>query len=190
MKRQEVLLNLTLLTVIGALVYTILQAENQEEELIAPVEVASAVERNGDDAPGGTETPYTRERDVYRSFGTKPLFKALITPTPTPPPATPTPTPTPNIHEATANLKVTGILGGVAYVEPKKPDPELFPNGILEMTPGATLELPVGKGGERKRLTLRTVDEQSNPDNPSATFELEGTSELKVLRMFEDPAPQ
>ncbi len=187
MRRQEVLLNLTLLTLIGALVYTILQSGSQDDDLLESMTVASVTEK--EDSPGGTETPYLPERDVYNSFGKKPLFKALITPTPSPTPPPPPPAPTPNIHEATANLKVTGIMDNVAYVEPKKPDPEVFPDGVREMKAGDTLMMPVGKSGEKRQLTLKTLDEITNPDNPSATWQLDGTTEEKVLRMFDDPAP-
>lgn len=187
MKRQEFLVNLTLLTLIGALVYTILQSDSPDEDLTPPDNLVAAVTEGGAGSESGrTETPYVRERDVYRSLGTKPLFQALITPTPPPPTPTPTPTPTPDINVATANLKITSVMDGIVIVEPKKPDPRLFPDGLREMRVGDTLAVDVGKG-EMKTLTLKQADDKTNPDNPSAVFALEGSTELKVLRMFDDP---
>ena len=187
MKRQEFLVNLTLLTLIGALVYTILQSESPNEDLTPPDKLVLAVTEGtlGGDS-GRTETPYVRERDVYRSLGTKPLFQALLTPTPPPPTPTPTPTPTPDINVATANLKVTSVMDDIAILEPVKPDPRLFPDGLREVRVGDTLVVDVGKG-EMKTLTIKQIDDKTNPDNPYIVVTLEGSTELKVLRMFDDP---
>lgn len=186
MNRQEFLINLTLLTLIGALVYLIVWGDVNNDDLVEPVRVARATEAETEEG-GLTETPYVRERDIYKSFGNKPLFQPLITPTPTPPPPTPTPTPTPDINAATANFRASMIMDGIVMLELRKPDPA-FPNNMVEMKVGDSVAVDVGRG-EKKTLTLKSIDEKTDPYNPAATFTLEGTDQLKVFRMFEDMAP-
>lgn len=99
-------------------------------------------------------------------------------------------------ENSSAALDVSGLrdgtpvprtLGGVAYLEPRRPDPDLFPDGMLELRPGNAFPVETGNAG-RKTLTLVSVDETTDPDNPAVTFALEGSSEVKRLRLFEEPA--
>ena len=62
----------------------------------------------------------------------------------------------------------------------------------FDMKVGDTREIDVGKG-LMKTLTLKAVDEVTNPDSPTATFGLQDTLAIRVVPMGNDvnaaPAP-
>src|SRR5688500_6134842 len=98
MKRQEFLLNFTLLIVIGALVYKTYEARQEPDTLEALAQEVPAKPPKAKgakkDTPPETETSYeVASAGDGGSFGKRDLFRALLTPTPTPTPTPPPPPP-------------------------------------------------------------------------------------------------
>ncbi|AXA36420.1 MAG: hypothetical protein D6691_07305 [Candidatus Hydrogenedentota bacterium] len=185
MNRQELLLNLFLLTLIAAL--TLLIMENREEEIDLYVPTVKA-----SDLPPPPETTFdVREAmQKYPTFGNKPIFQAIITPTPTPPPPTPTPTRTPDVNAIFAAWKLMSVDEGEATIEDRsktQSDPE---HAVFTLRVGQTMPVEVERG-VFKNAILKRVDAAS--DNPSITLGLEGIPDQKILRMFDEAqsgAPQ
>lgn len=174
MNRREVLTNLVLLTIIGCLAFLIYEAGNQE---LPDLEVAT---EQTDGSKPDTETSYDAKLadQKYPKFGGQPLFVAIFTPTPTPPPPTPTPTKTPDIQKALAPWVLIGTDPGEVTIEDKsKKEDNIFVIKVNETR-------PVQAENEVKNAKLIKVDHLA--DNPSATFELEGTSDKKILKLFSD----
>ncbi len=178
MNRQEILLNLTLLTIIVALALLIM--ENRQEEVEVTVPPVTKIES----APE-VETTYDPQiaAQKYPNFGVKPIFQALLTPTPTPPPPTPTPTRTPDINAIFASWKLMSVDTGEATFEDRakaKSDPE---NAVFTLRIGQAMPVEVERGVFKNAILMR-VD--ANSDNPSVTLGIDGIPDKKVLRMFEE----
>lgn len=191
--RTEALLNLTLLATIAGLTFTIFAGPAEEALNTVEADAAGSTGGGGGTAgrrgkPAGPETPYDDKRDRYRSFGAKDVFKAILTPTPTPPPATPRPTPTPDVNAATARYKIEGIMDAEVTLKDNKAPADSESGGILQIKAGAVLDVDLGPPHGVKKLTLKKVDEQTNPDNPAAVFSLEGTTAERRMGMFDAPA--
>lgn len=184
MNRQEILLNLFLLTLIAALALLVL--ENHEEEVdirVPPVAKSTPLPE-----PETIYDPHVAQQK-YPNFGAKPIFQALLTPTPTPPPPTPTPTRTPDVNAIFAAWKLMSVDSGEATFEDRsktQSDPE---HAVFTLRIGQSIPVEVERG-VFKNAILKRVDDKS--DNPSATLGLEGIPDVKVLRMFEESpgAPQ
>lgn len=193
MNRQEVLLNLTLVTVIGALAFSIYDSQNQGVDLpVAPV-VANNTTANADEEMGEedeeapeNETTYARAAadSPYTNVGQKDIFRSLVTPTPSPPPPTPSPTPTPDINKALGAWQVLSVYQGVATVQDNNLMKANSENAIWDMKLGESRPVDVG-GGQLKAATLKSVNESL--DLPTATFGLEGTSAERTMRMGDEP---
>jgi len=176
MTRQEFLLNLVLLTIIGALAY-VMVTEEPEVEIVVP---AAASETP---APPKTETEYLQAGKVkYPEFGNKNIYVAILPPTPVPPTPTPTPTPTPDIHGALRTWRLMGILDDEISIEDKAKanDPE---HQFFNMKQGETRPVDAGKG-QVKNVRIKSIDAES--DNPSVTFEMDDTFETHVLKTLDD----
>lgn len=179
MNRREIIINLLLLIVIGALAYFIFSSDQRTPEQL---EVTATPAANDGKVPPTTETTYNpvEGNRKYPKFGEKPLFQALITPTPTPTPPPPPPTKTPDIEKALANWKLQAVDPGEATVEDKaKREDNVFSMKVGESR-------PVQAGDQAKNVTLVKVDDKA--DNPSATFGLQDTTDQKTLKMFEEGA--
>jgi hypothetical protein len=184
MNRQEILLNLTLLTIIAALALVILESGEEVVDLTVPP--APKTEKVSE-----TETSYDPQiaQQKYPNFGQKPIFQALITPTPTPPPPTPTPTRTPDVNAIFASWKLMSVDVGEATFEDRsktQSDPE---HAVFTLKIGQSVPVEIERG-VFKNAILKRVD--ANADNPSATLGIEGIPDQKILRMFEEAtgAPQ
>lgn len=184
-RREELLLNVTMMTAaLSLLVFLVLGP--MPEDLSVPDTKRPESDTPNVVAPRVAESMYNPELDNYKSMGKIPVFRALLTPTPTPPPPTPRPTPTPDINAGLGKFKVQGIMDGVIILE----DPEKARNGapdaIVEWKAGEVRQLDSGRG-ETRAVKLEKVDETTDPSNPQAVFSMEGTTEKKTLRMFEQP---
>ncbi|MGC8840397.1 MAG: hypothetical protein ACP5QZ_02945 [Candidatus Sumerlaeaceae bacterium] len=178
MNRQEILLNLFLLTVIVALAVLIL--ENHDEEVTVDIPPTAKLS-----SPPPQETTYDPQvaQQKYPHFGEKPIFQALLTPTPTPPPPTPTPTRTPDINAIFASWKLMSVDVGEATFEDRsktQSDPE---HAVFTLRIGQSMPVEVERG-VFKNAILKRVDAQS--DNPSVTVGIEGIPDQKIMRMFEE----
>jgi hypothetical protein len=181
-RREEILLNITMLTAALSLLIFILLGPVPED---MAVPVASRSENRRTERPGQTETPLPpTAADRFMEVGRVPLFRALLTPTPTPPPPTPRPTPTPDISAGLAKFKVQGIMDGVVMLEDPEKSKTGAPDALIEWKPGEVRQMDSGRG-ETRPVKLEKVDEVTDPSNPTATFSMEGTTEKKVLKMFE-----
>ncbi|MBX7245893.1 MAG: hypothetical protein K1X53_10365 [Candidatus Sumerlaeaceae bacterium] len=178
MKRQEILLNLTLLTAIGALTFLIFsEGEDLPSLPSAPANLAS-----NSGVGSKTETSFVpaATSKKFDDFGNKEIFRAIMTPTPTPPPATPKPSPTPNISVVLGNWKLSSVDGGEATIEDKtkanNPDGAFFTMKVGEAHP-----VEVDKGVMGKAV-LKKIDESG--DTPSVSFELDpSTGEVYKISM-------
>lgn len=180
MNRNEILLNLLLLVIIGSLAYLVLESGQDEEHMVGSSNVAVRPKDKADKS----ETDYNpaAAQAKYPNFGKKAIYQALLTPTPTPPPPTPPPTKTPDISQALGAWKLLSVMDGEATIENKATkDPE---QSMIQMKVNDTRQVTVGN--ETKIVTLKRADE--NSDNPSATFSMEGTTDEKTLKMFDDAA--
>ncbi len=180
MNRQEILLNLFLLTLIVAL--ALLTLENHEEEVSVDIPPAAKLA-----TPPPSETTYDPQmaQQKYPNFGEKPIFQALLTPTPTPPPPTPTPTRTPDVNAIFASWKLMSVDVGEATFEDRsktQSDPE---HAVFTLRIGQSMPVEVERG-VFKNAILKRVDAAS--DNPSVTIGIEGIPDQKILRMFEEAA--
>jgi hypothetical protein len=185
MTRQEFLLNLALLTIIGALAY-VMVSQGPDEVTDVPV-VASATP-----VPPKTETEYLQAGKVkYPEFGNKNIYVAILPTIPPPPPPPPSPAPTPDIHTALKPWRLMGILDNEVSIEDKSKanDPE---NQFFTMKKGDSRPVDTGKTG-LKNVRISALDAES--DNPSVTFEMDETSEKHILKTLDDgsggaPAPE
>jgi hypothetical protein len=180
MNRQEILLNLFLLTLIVALALLILENHDEEIDIAVPPTARKV-------AAPGNETSYDVQvaQQKYPHFGDRPLFQALLTPTPTPPPPTPTPTRTPDINAIFASWKVMSVDVGEAVFEDRsksQSDPE---HAVFTLRVGQSVPVEVERGVFRNAI-IRRID--ANSDNPSVTIGVEGIPDQKTLHMFEEPA--
>lgn len=178
MRRQEILLNLFLLTVIGCLAYVILTPAPQEE--LRPIKIA----KNDTENPG-SETAYNPQKaaETWKKFGINPIFQALLTPTPSPSPTTPAPTPTPQIGRFIGTWHLMGIIEKEAAIEDTAKTQKDPDNATFQMKIGDTKAVTNEKG-ETHTVTLEKMDEES--DNPSVTFGMDGTTDKHTLRMMQD----
>jgi hypothetical protein len=181
MNRQEILLNIALLTVIGALTLFIFEGYDTDVDVQAPTVVKS-------DLPPAPETSYDPDLAMrkYPTFGEKAVFQAIITPTPTPPPPTPTPTKTPDINTVFAQWRLMTVDANEVTFEDKsktQTDPE---NSVFMLRVGQSRPVEVEKG-VFKNAILKRMD--ANSDNPSATLRIEDLPDEKTLKMFEEAAP-
>lgn len=261
MKRQEILLNLTLLVIIAALVYLIYESKEAprklEELQVRPAAAESVDAIDGDDdeamqaagddsvddesedaagtddetsvdtdeagtaddAPPGSETVYAAKQGARKrgtdtvssdegaasgrevadaggaaeaganrggQFGTRNLFRALLTPTPTPTPPPPTPAPTPDIGKALGGWRLLGVYDGKAMLEDVKASAQNQEGAIFEMPVGGTKQVDAGDG-KMKTVTLKEI-EQENPYNPEVVFTLEDTKAEKKINLDTEPA--
>lgn len=214
MKRQEFLLNLTLLVIIGALIYLIYDSKDMPRGLdelpVPPAKVAKADGTGdgdgsddstsgtsvGDDMAPSTETEYASASATASpasadgaarggTFGQRNLFRALLTPTPTPPPPTPTPAPTPDIAKALGAWKLTSVYEGKAYIEDVRKSAANEEGAIWEMAVGDTKQVDVGQG-IMKTATLKSIN-ASNPYNPDVTFTMEDTKAERNINLDTEP---
>jgi hypothetical protein len=178
MRRQEILINLTLLTVIGALLYVILTPAQERVDL--------SVEEITMDVTREEETGYdaAEAEKKWKSFGSNPIFQALLTPTPTPTPSPTTPPPTPKIGTILGQWKLMAVFDGEVTIEDRSKTQKDPDNAMFMMTVGDKRPVASEKG-EVLNATLKRIDEES--DNPSATFGLEGTPEEHEIRVMDDP---
>ena len=185
MNRQEILLNLTLITVIGALGYSIYDAHNHTT---AAAEVAD-VRSNPDEEDSGTkpETTYNRVEagKKFPKMGETELFRAIIPPTPTPVPPTPKPTDTPNIQIALNAWKVLSVDKGIVTIEDVVKSRTGADDSVFDMKVGDTRPIDIG-GGQTRPAKLESVDEITNPDVPTATFGMQDTQAQRTLKMGDE----
>jgi hypothetical protein len=180
-RREEILLNITLMVAALSLLIFILLGPVPED---MTVPYTRPVPTDGATVASTTETPYNAGADRYPAVGDVPIFRALLTPTPTPLPPTPRPTPTPDINAGLGKFRVQGIMDGVIILEDPEKSRNGAPDAILEWKVGEVRQLDSGRG-ETRAVKLEKVDETTDPSNPTATFSMEGTTEKKVLKMFE-----
>lgn len=178
MRRQEILLNLFLLTVIGSLAFVILTPPAQEQ--LRPIKIA----KNETDS-NATETAYNPQKaaETFPKLGSNPIFQPLLTPTPSPSPTTPAPTPTPQIARFIGTWHLMGIIDKEAAIEDTAKTQKDPDNATFQMKQGDTKAVTNEKG-ETHTVTLEKMDEES--DNPSATFGMDGTTDKHTLRMMQD----
>jgi len=191
MKRQECLLNLTLVVIIGALVFLIYDSRQAPESLsdlsVAPVaSVPAEAEDEAADANSDSEDAETTPTDTSK-FGDTKLFRALLTPTPTPTPTPPPPPPTPDIGKTLGNWKLLSVYEGKAMLEDVQKTAKQEEGAIWEMTLGQTQQVDVGSG-IMKTATLKVIDDKTNPYNPEVTFGLEGTTAERKINLDTEPA--
>jgi len=191
MKRQEFLLNLTLVVIIGALVYLIYDSRLAPESLsdlsVAPVaSVPAETEDEAADANSDSEDAETTPTDKSK-FGETKLFRALLTPTPTPTPTPPPPPPTPDIGKALGNWKLLSVYEGKAMMEDVEKTKKGEEGAIWEMTLGQTQQVDVGNG-IMKTATLKKIDDTTNAYNPEVTFGLEDTTAERKINLDTEPA--
>jgi hypothetical protein len=180
-QREEILLNITLITVALSLLIFI---------ILGPVPIDMSVPESARPSAQNptvrprVETPYDLQQDRFVALGEIPVFRAILTPTPTPPPPTPRPTPTPDINAALGRFRVVSIMDNTVIIE----DPERAqagdPDAMIEWNRGEVRQLQAGQG-ESKAVRLEAVDEVTDPGNPSATFSMEGTTEKRVFRLID-----
>lgn len=203
MKRQEFLLNLTLLVIIGTLVYLIYDHGETARTSIDDIEVpalASATKKSPRVKAPGKETSYdgnttatgengedaTEGENGESKFGQTNIFRALLTPTPTPtPPPTPPP-PTPDIDKALGPWKLVSLYDGKAMLEDVVMSQKGEEGAIFELAPGQTKQVDVG-GGIMKTATLKKI-EATNPYNPEIILGLEGTTAERKINLDTEPA--
>lgn len=178
MTRREILTNILLLAVIGGFALFIYLYSKQ---LLPELEVSVEQTRTQTESQA---LPVARpDNQQYGQFGGVALFQAIIPPTPEPPPPPPPPPKTPDIHRALAAWRLIGTDPGEATIEDRsRKEDSIFVIRVSRTWPAMT-------DNETKMATLLSVDHLS--DNPSVVFGLEGTSESKTLKLFEDlPANQ
>lgn len=193
MTRQEFLLNLTLVTVIGALGYSLYDAQHNPTEMAAIAEArekqSSEDDAEAEETPGppDRETTYNRKRaDMkYPKVGGNDVFKAIIPPTPSPPPPTPKPTDTPNIQSTLNAWKVLSVDKGLVTIEDVVKSKAGVDGAVVDLKVGDTVPMDIG-GGQIKNVRLNSVDEITNPDAPTATFSMEGTNATRTLKMGDE----
>lgn len=176
MTRREMLVNILLVAVIAWLLSLVLTAPQGNVELEVP--------DLSESSKTTTETSYSAAlaKEKFPALKQKDPFKEIMTPTPSPPPPTPTPTKTPDISKTLASWKLLSVDSGVATIE----DRSKKEDNIFEMKVGETKPMEVEKGGGVRNLTLKRVDDKA--DNPSATFSLEGTTDEKTFKMYDEAA--
>lgn len=176
MSRQEFLVNLVFLTIIGCLAYLIFEQQQKKSQPLRPPIVASV----GDSADTETKFNPAAAAQKYPRLGTTPLFRPLIpTPTPSPTPA-PTPTPTPNISNVLRPWKLISVMGNEASIEnraPRSEDDRFFDVKVGESR-------AADDGGMQRSATLKRTDENSDP--PIAVFSLDGTTDEYIIRLGND----
>ena len=205
MKRQEFLLNFTLLIVIGALVYLIYDSQDdprtlKDLEAVATETGGLVVEarpRTKKDKAPGKETSYEvadageakpdgKEGESSEDkFGKTNLFRSLLTPTPTPSPTPPPPPPTPDIGKALGAWRLLSAYEGKALIEDVQKSEQGLEGAIFEMLPGGTAQVDVGSG-IMKTATLKKMDD-ANPYNPEIIMGLEGTEAEKKINLDTEP---
>jgi hypothetical protein len=192
MTRQEFLLNLTLVTVIGALGYSLYDARHNPTEMAAIAsarEAQNEADAEAEETPGppGRESTYNREKanKKYPKVGSTDLFRPIIPPTPSPPPPTPKPTDTPNIQLVLNVWKVLSVDKGVVTIEDIVKSKAGVEGAVVDMKVGDTQQMDIG-GGQIKNVRLNSVDEVTNPDVPTATFSMEGTNVTRTLKMGDE----
>ena len=176
MTRQELLLNLVLLTIIGALAY-VMVTEEPDEEISVPVTASATA------VPPKTETEYRQAGEgKYPEFGNKNIYVAILPTIPPPPPSPSPPPPTPDIHTSLKPWRLMGILDDEVSIEDKSKanDPE---NQFFNMKKGESRPVDTGKTGP-KNVRIKALDPES--DNPSVTFEMDETNEPHVLKTLDD----
>ncbi|MGI8906444.1 MAG: hypothetical protein ACR2IE_08145 [Candidatus Sumerlaeaceae bacterium] len=185
MNRQEILLNLTLITVIGALGYSIYDARQNRPEISGIRSSEELAVQDTEDI--STETTYNRRQaDLkFPKVGNTDLFKAIIPPTPSPIPPTPKPTDTPNIHAALNAWKVLSVQDGTATIEDVIKSRAGIEDAVFDMKPGDTRPIDIG-GGQTRPVKLDSADEVTNPDQPSATFSMQDTQAVRTLKMGDE----
>ena len=176
-RREEILLNLTLLVAVLALGYLIWAGGSSGEDLTLAAPPVSSKSAKSSDA----ETAFNPEtaRKKYPNFGRVTVYQPILTPTPTPPPATPTPKKTPDIKLVLQNWRLSSASFGEATIEDKgQKDPSLQ---FFTLKIGEARRLNITKD-ETANATLVKLDE--NAENPYAIFSLEGTNVQYMLKMF------
>jgi hypothetical protein len=189
MNRQEVLLNLTLVTIIGALGYSIYESHQNAQGMsqIAEVRNSDKAAEEEDAADTGPETTYDRTTasKKFPAVGNTDLFKAILTPTPAPPTPTPKPTDTPNIVAALNAWKLLSVDKGVATIEDVIKSRAGAEDAVFDMKAGDTRVVDIG-GNQTRPVKLESTDETSNPDQPTATFSMQDTKATRTLKMGEE----
>lgn len=205
MRRQEILLNLTLLVIIGALVFKIYEARKLPgglDELAVQPGIGHANGNGSDSTTGtlngnspvaapGTETDYAAPNEVVAAgsggkFGETKLFRALLTPTPTPTPTPPPPPPTPDIAKSLGAWKLLGIVNDKALMEDVQKSAQGLEGAIWEMAVGDTKQVDTGQG-VMKTVTLKSIN-NDNAYNPEVTFTMEDTTDKRNINLDTEPA--
>ncbi len=212
MKRQEFLLNLTLLVIIGVLVFLIYESRDLPrglDELEVPAAISPAGSNRSDKSDPseqfdgseisdssdttstismpGTETQYASAGSSRGGdFGKKSIFRALLTPTPTPTPTPPPPPPTPDIGKSLGGWKLLSVYQGKAMLEDVQLSQQGAEGAIWEMAVGDTKQVDVGNG-IMKTVSLKTINNE-NPYSPEITLGMEDTTAERNINLDTEPA--
>ncbi len=191
MRRQEVLLNLTLVVIIGSLVYLTYEARQKPEtieDIRSDLSISPKPGPKKESAPDAETSYDVASADAADGkFGKTRLFNALLTPTPTPSPTPPPPPPTPDIGKALGAWKLLSVYEGKAMLEDVQKSAKGEEGAIWEMSQGQTKQVDVGQG-VMKTATLSGIDAATDPYNPKVTFTLEDTKAEKQIDLDTEPA--
>jgi hypothetical protein len=184
MNRQELLLNVTLVTIIGALGYSIYDSHQNAQGMSQISEVRNSSDSDED---ADTETSYdpTSAKKKFPAVGNTDLFKAILSPTPPPPTPTPKPTETPNIQAALNSWKLLSVDRGMATIEDVIKSRAGAEDAVFDMKAGDTKVVDIG-GNQTRPVKLESTDETTNPDQPTATFSMQDTKATRTLKMGEE----
>jgi hypothetical protein len=181
-KRQEFLLNLTLLVIIAALAYLIYDASQKPTGLESIATPVVPKEKTAKD----TETKYAAAAErKHPNFGKKDLFAPLLTPTPSPTPSPTPPPPTPDIGKALGTWKLQSVYEGVAVVEDTAKSAKNEEGAVWEMHKGDKKQVDVGNG-IMKTVTLEKMD-VTDPWNPAVDFSMEDTTTKRTIHLTDEP---